>query len=326
MERLEHELNELRKEIVEARNMNIKTETTLRGLFAELKKVSANQQNAQKRARLHTVATYVIFVLVIGAAAFYLNRMMTANLQQEIERQGQALNTAGNQVRELRLILEGHSAAEKRVTFLLKLVKEGKKEEAVEEYRKIDQIKFSEAEQLVLKEKFEIILAELAKKHYDAGMNQWRIGGHKSAVMEFNLSQSYKSDTDYMPSLLFYRGLSMYESKRFDEAAESLKNALAAGLSKLDIDTARLKCADAYIKGGRFEEAIKFIEGLPLEQMTTWNRQNVQMKMTQAKEGLLRKQSMLEADDKSEMHPVEKGAEAAKNKGKAKDPKTEKPR
>src|SRR5436309_2063144 len=63
---------ELRREIVEARNLIIKTDSLLKNLHAELRQMGRKQEQFEKSHKLTSVAAYVLFatIAVVGAFSF----------------------------------------------------------------------------------------------------------------------------------------------------------------------------------------------------------------------------------------------------------------
>src|SRR4051794_14203938 len=67
-------LGELRKEVVEARNLVIKTDNLLKNLHAELKQMGRKQEMFESRHWMTSIVAYVIFTVLIGLGAFSLSR------------------------------------------------------------------------------------------------------------------------------------------------------------------------------------------------------------------------------------------------------------
>src|ERR1051325_2592956 len=67
-------LGELRKEVVEARNLVIKTDNLLKNLHAELKQMGRKQEMFESRHWMTSIVAYIIFTVLIGLGAFSLSR------------------------------------------------------------------------------------------------------------------------------------------------------------------------------------------------------------------------------------------------------------
>ncbi len=77
------QLQEIKKEIVEARNLVIKTDNLLKNLHAELKQVSENQKSFEKRSRWNAATAYIIFSTLAGLGAYkYASVEMRARTEE----------------------------------------------------------------------------------------------------------------------------------------------------------------------------------------------------------------------------------------------------
>lgn len=315
IENLKNEIRELEKEIVETRNVTIKADNTLRSLFAELKKVSSQQKDAERRAKVGSIGAYVLFLLVMAIGAYFLVRFSVAGHEEKVQAMSKDLAAARATADAATLELDSRNAAEARLLQLTKLLREGKKKEAVEEYRKVDQSKLSKVELELLDERFMILRRELSKMHYDQGVAHYKMGGYRTAIQDFNLSLDYLQATDYETELRYMRGLCLMQEKKYDEAIEDLKAAMEKGLARNLADPLRMKIADALIDGQRYEDAINYLEGLPVDTLPSWFRQDITMKLNVAKHRLALKKEKEEAQnpmaepDKKDGKPEQKAEE-----------------
>ncbi len=279
IETLIHEMKEVKKEVVEARNLTIKTDNNMRSIFAEMKKVDANQKQAEQKARVNGIGVYALFAVVIGVAFYLLLSLQGSSLNDEIEGLQSELQRVSANAAATKLELDSREAMRKSAMGVYKLIQEKDKENAVVEFKKLNREKLSEVAFRLLEEKIGVFREELARKHYDQGVQQWRIGGYKSAVQEFGLSKDFLDKSDYSGMLSYYRGLSLLKLKRNDEGIESLKEAVAAGIEKEPSDKARLEVAEAYIGAKRYDEALNYLKGLPQDQLGYWTRLAAQQKI-----------------------------------------------
>ena len=74
------EISSLRKEVVEARNLIIKTDNLLKNLHAELKQMGRRHDEQDKRHWATSVTAYIAFVLLAGAGAIAYARAIRQNV------------------------------------------------------------------------------------------------------------------------------------------------------------------------------------------------------------------------------------------------------
>ncbi len=278
-EAVQKELQKLEKEVIETRNMNIKTDNNMRSLFAELKKVSKNQTVAERKARIGHIGLYVLFVTAIAVLAIVLSNSRADTLEQKIVELNQRLEKTQKQAETYQREIDSRDTAEKRAFLILKLIRDEKKVKTVEEFRKIDHSRLSNVLVSLLQEKVDAFSRDLARKHFEQGASQWRIGGYKSAVQEFEKSQWYLKDTEYTGELKNYYGLSLIQIKKTDDGIRNLKEAIGLDLPRHVADAARLKIADTLIGGKRYDEALHYLKGVPQDQLGFYTRQAVNQKI-----------------------------------------------
>ena len=78
----ERDLEILRREVIESRNLVIKTDNLLKNLHAELKQMGRKQELFEKRHMMTSVAAYVLFATIatLGAFAFARSEIRGARL------------------------------------------------------------------------------------------------------------------------------------------------------------------------------------------------------------------------------------------------------
>ena len=70
----ECDLSDLRREVIESRNLVIKTDNLLKNLHAELKQMGRKQEMFESRHWMTSIVAYIIFTVLIGLGAFSLSR------------------------------------------------------------------------------------------------------------------------------------------------------------------------------------------------------------------------------------------------------------
>lgn len=280
------EIKETRREVIETRNLNIKSDNNMRSLFAELKKVSDNQKRSEKKMRVSSIGAYVLFVIIISTFAIMISTVISGNYSEKIDFLNNNISVLNQEISVMKGDLGARDAAEKRAVYLLKLIDEKKKKEAVKEFRKIKEADLSVVETRLLKEKIDIFASELANKEYEDGVSQWRIGGYKSAIQNFETSLDYKKDDEYYGMLNYFWGLSLLQLKKDDEGIAKLKIAIDQKIRKDYREQSMLKISDTYMDDSRYKEALAYLDSLPLAELGYWTRQAVIAKKKYGKKRL----------------------------------------
>src|SRR5882757_790673 len=72
-------LEEIRREVIEGRNLVIKTDNQLKTLHAELKLVGKRQEDFQRRQWISSAVAYVVFAALCVAGAIAISNARTAS-------------------------------------------------------------------------------------------------------------------------------------------------------------------------------------------------------------------------------------------------------
>src|SRR3954471_2498927 len=75
----------LRKEVIEARNLVIKTDNLLKNLHAELKLMGRKHEEQEKRHWATSVTAYIAFAVLAGAGAIFYARAEVRTAREEAQ-------------------------------------------------------------------------------------------------------------------------------------------------------------------------------------------------------------------------------------------------
>jgi len=220
------ELARVREEVVNTRNLTIKTENALKNLATEVKTVARRQEGHDKKALLNNVGTYCLFVVVIGGGLW-----LTFQARLDKSKADQALfakkeTQLQHEVDELRADLGRWQQVERELLEFERLVKDGNKEKAVEAFSNLRKLRYAGLlEDLIVRFK-----AEVAREKYDRGVTLYGEGNFGKADESFIKSLEYDEKPPYLSMLLFHQGMSAVRLKDFPRGAELLRKAIAGTL------------------------------------------------------------------------------------------------
>src|SRR6267142_5941666 len=118
----------LRKEIIEARNLIIKTDNLLKNLHAELKQMGRKHEEQEKRHWMTSVTAYIAFALIaaVGAIAYARAEVRTAREEaQANESRAAALQKDAEKIKSADQVRRDASEKAMRVYDLLGSEREG---------------------------------------------------------------------------------------------------------------------------------------------------------------------------------------------------------
>jgi TolA-binding protein len=220
------ELARVREEVVNTRNLTIKTENALKLLATEVKTVARRQEQQEKKALLNSFGAYLLFVVVVGGGLW-----LTFQARLEKSKADHALfakkeSQFQHDIDELRAELGRWQQVERELLEFERLVKDGNKEKAVEAFSSLRKLRYAGLlEDLIIRFK-----AEVAREKYDRGVELYTEGNFGKADESFIKSLDYDEKPPYIAMLVFHQGMSAVRLKDFPRGAELLRKAIAGNL------------------------------------------------------------------------------------------------
>jgi len=200
--------------------------------------------------------------LSISSSFNSFSNLRAANLEKDIERLELERDQFQSRVKVQEVKLEAYAATDTRALKLLELISERKREEAIQEFEKLDRKSLQEVALLLLNEEVDAFRKELALETFRAGVAQWKIGGFKRAIQEFKQSRSYSEKTDFQALLHFYLGHSHYKEKEYKQAVPELLRSLEIDGSHDMATTAEYSIGLVYVEQGEWQKALDFYQDL----------------------------------------------------------------
>ncbi len=242
------ELARLREEVVNTRNVSIKTDNLIKNVAAEVKAITDRQAQTERKSILNSVFAYVIFVVLIGAGLY-----LTFQARLEKHQVNHALyekKEAGYKrtIAELNAELGRWKQIERELLEFERLVRDGNKALAVAKFSTLRRVRFSGLlEDLIVRFK-----AEVALEMFQKGRDLYEKGTFDKADEAFLKSLEYDEQPKHLAELLFYQGMSALRLKDFPRAAELLRKALESedSLDTRDKAVARYHLAYAHDRMG----------------------------------------------------------------------------
>jgi TolA-binding protein len=221
--------SELRKEVVEARNLIIKTDNLLKNMHAELKRVGERQEEFARRRLFSSATAYVIFALLAAVGAFSVARTDSARERE----QSTASDAKAHELQQkLDAALRGEQvrreASEKaaRVFDQLASEKEGPGlSQAMANALRMDHAQLSPLEAKALEDRVATLKAQVAQGALERGNAAYRHLDHKAVSIEYGRYLDLVGTTND-PQLYFHLGYSRAQLKEFAGAIDPLEKFL----------------------------------------------------------------------------------------------------
>lgn len=250
---------ELKREVIESRNMTIKTDNALKTLLAELKTVSTQQHAFQTRTWFATGVAYLLFTVlcVVGVVAISNARVAGANAERErLEKQVAELGTT---IDKLKADSSGQQAAEQGALQAYKMMVTLTGEErlkGVDAMARLDQTRLSAFARMVLQERSTALRREVGQGILEKGKTAFRRNEYADAVTHLTRYLGMEPPDDEAVEASFFLGNAQFQLRRFEEASKALARFVEQDKRSKLRDFAMAMLMQSYDMLGKREESL----------------------------------------------------------------------
>ncbi len=245
-ETLLEELARLREEVVNTRNVTIKTDNHVTNLSAEVKSVSRALGQGERRNLLNSFVAYILFTVLIAGGLWLTFQARLDKTQADRALFDQKESEYKQRIAELNAELGRWKQIERELLEFERMVREGQKEQAVASFNALRRVRFAGLlEDLVSRFK-----ADVAKETFDRGKQLFDQGNFAQADEAFSKALEYHGEPTYRGELLYFQGMAALRLKDFPRAADLLRKALETDLERKLLAEAGFNLAYAYDRMG----------------------------------------------------------------------------
>jgi TolA-binding protein len=278
MAELDKDLQELKKEVVEARNLVIKTDNLLKNLQADVKGVARKQEVFERRAFATSATAYILFAGVAALGAFmYARSEMRAKVDELVKEQA-AHATAKTALAELRGAeseLRTESARALELYERLGGENAERRRLAIGEVATLEPKKLSALEVRALKDKAHSLRQMAANEALEAGRSAFNRKDYRTAAQELQRHANLSPDKPEDVALLLL-GQSHHALREWKDAVEVLERFLKAAPGSKSADYVTLLLGESLGESGERERAIEVYRSgadrFPASQFAPWMR------------------------------------------------------
>lgn len=252
-------LDEIRREVIESRNMTIKTDNALKTLHAELKLVSSQQDAFQKRTWFATGAAYVLFVVVCVGAAVVVANSKAANATNDKERLEKQVGELNATIDKLKGDAAAQLAAEQGAMQVYKMMTTLPGEErlkGIDALAKLDQAKLSPFAKLVLQDRAVLLRKEVGASILEKGKTAFRRQDWSEAVGHLNRFLTMDPPDDDAIEASFFLGNSLFQLRKFEDSIKPLARFVEGDKRAKLRDFAMLMLMQSYDMTGNRDQAV----------------------------------------------------------------------
>lgn len=252
-------MEEIRREVVESRNMTIKTDNALKTLHAELKLVSAQQDAFQKRTWFSTGAAYVVFaaLCVAGVVVISNTRASGANAERDrLEKQVGELNVT---IDKLKSDAAAQATAEQAALQVYRQMTTLPGEErlkGIDALQKIDQTRLAPFAKLVLQDRAVMLRKEVGGVVLEKGKAAFRRQDWPETISQLGRFLSMDPASEDALEASFFLGNAYFQSRKFDDAIKHLTRFVDGDKKAKLRDFALMMLMQSYDMTGARDQAV----------------------------------------------------------------------
>ena len=253
------ELGELRKEVIETRNLIIKTDNLLKNLHAELKLTSRKQEQFERRHLFTSATAFVIFAVLAGVGAYSYARAEIHSVRQDSASNESLAKSRALDVDKLQKGDAARRDASEKALRIFEQLAAGKEgpalNDALVEAGKIDRAQLSTLEAKALEDKEASLRVGVANASHERGKTAFRRNEFTTAEKEFARYVELMPSGPETPYAQYWLGESRTQLKKWGAAIAPLEAFLKTSPSTKNHDWASVLLGLAYEESGQFAKA-----------------------------------------------------------------------
>ncbi len=258
------DLKEIKKEIIEARGLIIKSNNLTNSLSAEVRSIAKRQTTYERHIYWNSIAAYIIFVVLLFLAGYFFYYQRQSALEGAVAKERVRADKAEAELKDLKKATERTTAKTEPqdLASLYDLIHDGKRQEAIDAFEKINPASLTALELKLLKDAVEGFRLDLSMQHYAKALDLMRTKKYAESVEEFRTSLQYKSDAGHAADAKIQMAEALRLQGKPREAIAVLQRLLEEHLDRELSDDAYWYLAAAYEDAHLKDEARSVLRAL----------------------------------------------------------------
>ena len=259
---VDRELAEIRKEVIESRNLVIKTDNLLKSLHAEVKGVGKRQEDFERRQWFSSAGAYTLFVVVVVAASLVVAAVRgsaakseKARLQKSIDELTAKLEKENGERQLVQSASRSAADAYRQMT----TAQGDDRLKGADALAKVDVSRLSPLERQAATDRANEARKEIGQESLERGKAAFRKSDMKTATRELGRFLAMSPPDDEAVEASYYLGVAYNLSKRYDEAVPLLARFVAEDKKAKSRDYAMLLLAHSYEQTGELDKAAQTV-------------------------------------------------------------------
>ena len=251
---------DIKREVIESRNLVIKTDSLLKNLHAELKLLGKQQGDFRKKIWVSSAAAYVLFALLCGVGAVSIGSLRASTAKAELSKAREVAEEAKVQMKEMREERQLREAALRQATDAFRTMSASQGDERLKGIEALSKLEVDKLPVLVremLTDKAEQLKKEIGALAFERGKQAMRRQEFAVAIPAFTQFIDLKPPESDMLEASFQLGNALVQTRSHAAALEHLQRYVAANKRGRSREFAQLLLVQALDATGEKEEAAK---------------------------------------------------------------------
>ncbi|SEU26711.1 hypothetical protein SAMN05443572_107304 [Myxococcus fulvus] len=257
---IDKELADLRREVVEARNLVIKSDNLLKNLHAEVKAVGKRHEDFQKRQWISSAAAYVLFAVIAVGAAVMITSARSSSATNERERLEKMVADLTGQLEKQRADTSAHQTAQRGAAEVYKMMTSLPGDErlkGIDALMKLDTSRLSSLERQALNDRATSLRRETGDAAFERGKIAFRKNEMDQVVSEMERFLAMNPPNEQALDASFFLGTAYNQLRKHDKAVPLLARFVEGDRTSKTRDYAMLLLAQSYQEVGQMEKALE---------------------------------------------------------------------
>jgi tetratricopeptide (TPR) repeat protein len=255
---LERDLADIRREVIEGRNLVIRTDNLLKTLHSEVKAFGARQKEFERRQMMSSAAAYALFALLAGTAAVLLSGARASAGNGERDKAVADLKTLTQSIEKERGDQAAVAAARRSAADAYRMMTElpgDRRLEGITALTKVDQSKLDSLERQALADRAAALKRELGQTAFERGKAAFRRNEWAAATEDLSRFLAMQPTEPEQLEASFMLGNALIQQRKYEPAIAPLKTFVDKDRRSKNREWAMTLLAQAYEQTGKPDQA-----------------------------------------------------------------------
>ncbi len=257
------ELSEIRKEVIEARNLVIKTDNLLKNLHAEVKAIGKRHEDLQKRQWISSGVAYVLFAALCIGGAVLVGSARSSNTTAERERLEKTVAELSGQLEKQRADQTAVQTSQRSANEVYRLMTNLPGDErlkGVDELVKLDTSRLTPLERAALNDKAAALRREIGDSAFERGKAAFRRNEMKTTIEEISRFVAMNPPPEQLLDASFFLGVAYNNERKHEQAVPLLARFVEGDRKSKTRDYAMLLLSQSYQETNQLDKALSTVQ------------------------------------------------------------------